>query len=513
MAVHVLQVRIIAEDGDKCVLEKRFFLMWQIHNQLVKYANRQLNKLRNDRAYIDAKRAYIPLKKELDKLESADKPDKDKISALEQDVAEYSDIMYSRVKEFSLTDGGLKAYAKVMQHRFKDHLTSQQVQKEATRVYGGIEKVLYGNGTCLHLKKVADQKTISQACSTNGIKVDLEAKMMSWCKLEMRLDFDTEDPYVAESIGHKLKYAEIKRLAFNNGWHYYLNLYFADEAPKRMKAQPGIVGIDPGVSTIAAVSEKAVSIKELAPDCKKYDQEIAKQQRLIDKQMRQANPDNYNSDGTAKKGKHNWVVTKGCRKRKQKIRVLYRLKSAYTQCCHNQQINELIVNYGTEFVAEKMDYKALAKRSKKKAERQEKESVVKKKDGTEKTVRKFKRKKRFGKSVNDRSPSAFLTTLERKAKQYGGILVYTNTWEFKGSQYRHDTDTYEKVSLSDRWKTIDDHEIQRDLYSAFLQFCTDPSGTHADRDKCLLYFPQFLKLHDEYIEATKDMPHPACFGY
>lgn len=63
MAVHVLQVRIIAEDGDKCVLEKRFFLMWQIHNQLVKYANRQLNKLRNDRAYIDAKRSYIPLKK------------------------------------------------------------------------------------------------------------------------------------------------------------------------------------------------------------------------------------------------------------------------------------------------------------------------------------------------------------------------------------------------------------------------------------------------------------------
>ena len=120
MAVHVLQVRIIAVDGDKCVLEKRFFLMWQIHNQLVKYANRQLNKLRNERAYIDAKRAYVPLKKELDKLESADKPDKDKISALEQDVAKYADIMYGRVKEFSLTDGGLKAYAKVMQHRFND---------------------------------------------------------------------------------------------------------------------------------------------------------------------------------------------------------------------------------------------------------------------------------------------------------------------------------------------------------------------------------------------------------
>lgn len=513
MAVHVLQVKILAEDGDKCVLGKRFFLMWQIHNQLVKYANRQLNKLRNDRAYIDAKRAYAPLKKQLDKLLSAKNLDTKTISALKKEIRAYAEILNDRIDFFRLTANDLEKYAKVMQHAFKNHLSSNQVQKEADRVYRGVEKVLYEGAERIHLEKLVDQTTISQKEATNGIKVDLETGDITWLGLEMRIKLDKTDPYVAESINHKLKYAEIKRLAFNNGWHYYLNLYFDGEAPKKLKAQSGMVGIDPGVSTMAAVSKKAVSIKELAPDCKKYDQEIAKQQRLIDKQMRQANPDNYNADGTARKGKHNWVVTKGCRKRKQKVRVLYRQKSAYTQCCHNQQINELIVNYGTEFVAEKMDYKALAKRLKKKAERQDKESVVKKKDGTEKTIRKFKRKKRFGKSVNDRSPSAFLTTLERKAKQYGGILVYTNIWEFKGSQYRLDTDTYEKVSLSDRWKTIDGHEVQRDLYSAFLQFCADPSGTHADRDKCLLYFPQFLKLHDEYIDATKDMPHPACFGY
>ena len=43
MAVHVLQVRLIASDGDKCVIEKRFRLMWHIHNETAKYAIRQLN--------------------------------------------------------------------------------------------------------------------------------------------------------------------------------------------------------------------------------------------------------------------------------------------------------------------------------------------------------------------------------------------------------------------------------------------------------------------------------------
>ena len=513
MAVHVLQVRLITSDGDKCVIEKRFRLMWHIHNQLAKYAIRQLHKLQRDRAYLDARWAYVPLKKQLDKLASAKEPDAKKISALQRKMKNYTTVMNDRIQFFGLTDGGLKASAKVMQHTFKNHLSSQQVQKEASRVYVGVEKVLYEGAKSVHFKKLVDQKTISQACCTNGIKVDLKAGLVTWLGLEMRIDPDKTDPYAAESINHELKYAEIARQEFRNGWHYYLNLYLDGQAPKKLQSQTGIVGIDPGVSTMAAVSKKAVSIKELAPDCKKYNAEIAKQQRLIDKQTRQANPQNYNPDGTIRKGKKTWTFSKGCRKRKREVRVLYRQKSENTKCSHNQQINELMVRYGTDFIAEKMDYKALAKRSKKKAERQDKESVVKKKDGSVKTVRKCKRKKRFGKSVNDRSPSAFLTRLEQKAKQYGGTVVYTNTWEYKGSQYRHDTDTYEKVSLSDRWKIIDGCKVQRDLYSAFLQFCADSSGTHADRDKCLQYFPQFVRLHDNYINQTKDMPHPACFGY
>ena len=88
-----------------------------------------------------------------------------------------------------------------------------------------------------------------------------------------------------------------------------------------------------------------------------------------------------------------------------------------------------------------------------------------------------------------------------------------NTGLFRASQYHHDTGEYVKAALSDRWKTVSGHRVQRDLYSAFLILCSDPSGTSPDRDMCTSLFPGFCNLHDKFVNETKSTPHPACFGY
>ena len=72
---------------------------------------------------------------------------------------------------------------------------------------------------------------------------------------------------------------------------------------------------------------------------------------------------------------------------------------------------------------------------------------------------------------------------------------------------------YCKTALSDRWKTIDGRKIQRDLYSAFLIFCSNPFGTAPDRDLCNSMFEHFVTMHDAFIKATAKENHPACFGY
>ena len=62
-----------------------------------------------------------------------------------------------------------------------------------------------------------------------------------------------------------------------------------------------------------------------------------------------------------------------------------------------------------------MNFQALQKRAKE-TKRQEKKTEVKQKDGTVKVIQKYKRKKRFGRSINRRAPARFLLELKRKAE-------------------------------------------------------------------------------------------------
>lgn len=198
---------------------------------------------------------------------------------------------------------------------------------------------------------------------------------------------------------------------------------------------------------------------------------------------------------------------------RNKLRSTYRKKQAYIKQFHEIACNKLLEN-SRNFIIEKMNYKALQKRSKN-TEKQDNPSEVKNKDGTVKVIRKYKRKKRFGRSLNNRSPGLFLAILKRKATQYGGTYTEVDTRSFKASQYNHVTDDYQKVTLSERFKMIGDNRIQRDLYSAFLIRNTDSTMTHPDRNKCLKAFDNFVKLHDNLIATMKHngISMKPCFGF
>ena len=146
-------------------------------------------------------------------------------------------------------------------------------------------------------------------------------------------------------MNHNLKYCELKRIEFNNGFDYYINLVYDGEAPDKIAKGNNTCGIDPGVSTIAVVSDTKCTLRELAPKCKDYNKEVVKLQKQIDKSLRTKNPNKFNKDGTYKKGnKDKFVYTKHCKDLKRKVRVLYRQKSAYTKCKHNELANMILNN-------------------------------------------------------------------------------------------------------------------------------------------------------------------------
>ena len=519
--MHTLRLKLKINRRMKRILEKRYRLIAHIHNKLVKHIKKQLTKLKKDPGYQVLLVRYSQIRKE------------EKAGRKVSDKAETVSGLKQYVQDYGLTKGCLYRYVSVMQKRFRKHISSQQAQAEAEKVLRGVEKVLYGDGKDVHFKKYPEFRTITGKSITNGVKFflipDHENRRMdshiAWNGLEIpvKLDISKADlpdgkNYVWESLNAgALKYCEIVRLWFSSGWRYYVNLYLDGDAPKKLTPGKSVMGMDEGTSTLAAVSETSVILEELAPECRRYNSKILKLQRQVDRSVRISNPERFHEDGTPKKrsecrGLGPWRYTKVCQRKKARIRELYRKKAEYTDCMHHALVNRMIQD-SSVFLNEPMDFRALAKRARE-TSRQEKASQVKKKDGTVQLVHKYKRKKRFGKSVTDRSPSRLVLFLKMKIKQYGLLYYETDSWKYRASQYNHAEDSYKKVKLDCRFKVVDGRQVQRDLYSAFLQSCM-ATAEKPDRDLCLERFEDFVRRQDEQICEMKrqGLTRSACFGF
>ena len=506
--MHTVQLILRPTEYEKVVINKRFHAVSHIHNVCVKHAKKLLMQLDHDNEYQSWHREYCALSKQKD-LSKVDRTRK----------LELSKQISTRRQEIGLSKWALQSYIKVCGKRYSKLISSQQVQAEAANVWAGVEKCLFSKGKDIHFKEFMDFDTIGGKSNLNGAKFNTDTMIVSWLGLELKCYLPkkaSDRDYILEALDHKISYCTIKRMMFSNGWRYYLVITLDGGAPRReRKMKTGVMGIDPGVSTMAAVSDTACVLEELAPDADVYEKQIHKIEQHMDISKRISNPDNFNSDGTVKKRKDckPWVFSNSYKATRRKRKTLYRKKSAYILHSHRNLCNRLLEN-ADSFIVEKMDYAALAKRSSK-TERRNKPTGVIQKDGTVKTVNKFKRKKRFDRSINRRSPSRFLSELKRKAESSGGVYAEVNTQTFKASQYNHVTDECVKVPLSQRFKLIENDSVQRDLYSAFLIKNADSTFEHPDRDKCIYEFESFVAVHNETINYMKGskISMKQCFGF
>ena len=507
-----VRLKLKTTSSDEGIIYKRFNLIAKIHNNLVSYAEKRLRMLMRDKEYKQALEGYRAALKAED----------------EDSRVAYGKKLEERKKFYGLTKSALEKYVSVDQKKYAQHLSSHQCQKEAERVYNGVKSVIYGNGEEIHFKKKSKFNTIGGKSPTNGVRLytrvhtDFLPKTMvkpsfdciEWLGLLIPVELDWDDPYIGKAMNNPdVSYCEISRLEFSDGWHYYVNIYFEGCAPKKVQPGVGRMGIDPGVSTMATVSRNALFLEELAPEVIRYNKKIAKLQRQIDASKRKSNPENYNADGTCKKGKLKWVYTKTCLRKMRMLRVLYRKRAAYMKQSHEELIKQ-IIQKADIFIVEHMIYKALAKRAKN-TERQDKVSEVKNKRGEIKKVRKFKRKRRFGKSLNNRAPSKFLTILKTKCTQYELSYAETDTRSFKASQFNHSSGEYIPASLNTRFKEIGGHIVQRDLYSAFLIFCSNNTYDAPDITLCNRYYDEFVQSHDSLIAdmQNRNISMKQCFGF
>lgn len=518
--MHNIQVKLILNENQKKYIDKGIECKRKAANVIVKKCIALMNKVKHDKIHKENLEELSNINKEIKKLENK----KDKTKTEEKELKELckkkkeiSERLKQRKEELKLTKNDIEKFAITQQKKYKKYISSQEMQIIVADIWKGVENVLYGSGKTLHYKKKGYYYTLSAKSDSNGIILCLDEKavILGYKKKGTKVHFEVEqdDEYVKYSLkNNKPKYGRIVREIFNNGYRYYLQIVFEGTPMLKHKCGKGKIGIDPGVSTVASVAEKKCILEQLAPEIEKYDKQIKRLQRMMDASLRVNNPDAYDENGKYKKGAK-LKRTKGFYKILRKLKTVYRKRTAYSIQCHNILANKILAT-GNEIFIENMDYMALAKRAKT-LKKQDKESTIQKKDGTTITIKKFKKKKRFGKSINYRSPSKFIQILTYKS-QFLEVPVSTiNTKEFKASQYNHDTDEYVKKELKDRWTPIDGDYYQRDLYSAFLiQHSTDDL-THADRETCLKDFPNFKIYHDKCVYLIcRDVPlRPSCFGF
>ena len=383
---------------------------------------------------------------------------------------------------------------------------------KAEDIWRGIEKCLYDNGKTIHFSKYGELPCIRAKQINRGIPMSVKDDKLQFKLGKMQFGIQINDRFQTDEVNTVLSYLEnpdkmdadavntlieevycidtyrtcyatLVPKMIRGKYRVYLHLTIEGKAkPKydrfgnpRHKYGTGMVGADIGTQTIAYTSDTEVGLKNLSErgnSIQTSEREEGLYYRAMDRSRRATNPQNYNPDGTIKKGKKTWKYSNHYRKLKTKHAELCRINAINRQLAINEDVNYLR-SLGDTFVTEPKNASKLMKRAKK--------TTVNNKG-------KINRKKRFGKSIKNRCPSGFQTTVEKKFKITGGMYIEVPN-NYRASQYDHTADNYIKKKLSERlYKLRDGTLVQRDWYSSFLLYCYDCRTQDIDKEKCIADF-------------------------
>ena len=486
-----LQLPLVLEKWQSDRLEKRFEIGRQIYNTLLNFELKKLHKL-------EQSEAYARIQSELRRTDEG-KPD----TAARKQLYRQLDVLR---KGAGFTEYDFKTDIKDFYKHFNDNIGSNvAVHGIASQVWSAFDKLFYGNGRMVHFKKRGELTSLrgySVAGKSGGVEIIFRGSRIEWKGLKLPIKLDADNRYESEMLEKRVKYCRIVKKAGRSKPHWYVQLMLEGApAVKRDKAtgQPkhpigsGPVGIDIGPQTIAYVSDSEVALAELADQVKNIEQQKRLIQRKMDRSRRATNPDNFARDGTIKKGvRLHWIKSKRYLRLQWELSRLQRRQADTRKRQHTDLANHLL-SLGDRFYVEDMEWPSLTHRTKKT-------------EISEKTGR-FKRKKRFGKSVGNKAPAMLIGILKQKLLSRGVDGLIEVPTSVRASQFNHLSGEYHKKTLSQRWNDMPDgRRIQRDLYSAFLLQHTNREQNGFDTEILNRDYESFVAQHDKTIQELKSSP-------
>lgn len=496
---YILNLILETEKYEEDILNKRFEIGRQLYNAVLNVSlKRYKEMLKTKRWRENQTNIYNIYKVEKDEK---------KRKTLSK---EYLNIKNSMLKEFGISEYSFHKYISTMQKHFKNNIDSFTTQKIASQVWTAYDYILYGNGEELHFKSYRDGlNSLEGKSNKTGIRYINKDNTLEWNKLKIKVQSKFND-YEISALRDKICFCRIVRKFIRGKYKYTLQLILEGTPPIKINKTTGeiknnidmgVCGIDIGTQSIAYVSDYNSKLYELAPRVQNIENEKRKILRFMDRSKRATNPNNFNEDGTIKKGiKLEWKYSNKYIKVKNELKDLYRKQADIRREDHNILANEIISQVNAILV-EKMSFKGLQKRSK----------------NTDKNDKgKFKKKKRFGKSLANKAPAMLMTILKNKLKAKGGLFLEVNTFKVKASQYNHLNQEYNKKKLSQKWNHFnynnEDIKVQRDLYSAYLIKNVERDLETINNDKCNEGFENFLEMHNKEILRLQGLNNLSSIG-
>ena len=426
-AAFITELPLRVTPNQESTILVRFEFARQLYNACLGESLRRLALMRQSKAYQSAR--YIP---------------KDDDHKKERQAA------FAKVREtHGFREYDLHAYAATIKIGW---IGSSVVQKVATRAFDAVSMYAFGKRGKPRFKGRGQFDNVegkqNSVLSWNGNEVVWGGLVMPAI---LPKDGTKESEFIHHGLTASLKYVRLVRRKLNGKNRFYVQLVcrgfpFQKE---QNKIGAGMVGLDLGPSTIAIVApntqaaELRLFCNELQPDQKKF----RRLQRKLDRQRRGNNPQNYEADGTVKRGKKEWHNSKGYKETRTKIAETHRRVAAHRASLHGQLINH-VFSLGNEIKLEKLSYRSF--------------------------------QKMFGKSIGMHAPGKFVSLLKRKAVSAGVSVTEFPTRTTRLSQVCL-CGQVKKKSLSERWHICDCGVVaQRDLFSAFLAACVEDEKLNAE---------------------------------
>lgn len=488
----ILELPLITEKWQEDDIDKRMEHARMIYNQMLSdrlKAYREMTKTRRWRAIENI------IKEE---LQSADGSGK-KSERLKAAYSEKSAIL----KENNFSEFGFSALMKDYYSYYAKTVNSSVAQNTVAKpMWRAFEKMIFGNGQRVHFKKRGELNTL--LTDRSGIRFvnedDKYYVIFSNRKAHARsVKIPVKGPntmYDKEMLDARIKQCRVLRKMEKGHYHYYVQLVL--ERPAYLKEKEdgslihpigkGTVGIYIWRTTICAVSLNKILYRDMAPEWEDFEEKRAELSRKLEHLRKVANPDNYNEDGTVKKGiigedgkrkKLKWVYTNHYKKVRNELRELSRKEAVKRYLLQNQIVYQLL-EMGDHFVMQDTSF------------------LTKKPLWDEETplsIQEYKKKKERRKAIQTAAPANLVEKLNKKLIAYGVESVEKISITEKDFWYVHEKDHSSRDYFFEDKVWVAGKRILQIPYRAFLIRHYDTNAKRYNASSCSEDFDNFIKAY------------------